>query len=599
MSVPTQRQQPTIACEECRRKRIRCDKATPQCTACATSGATCIVRESCPRRGPKKGYLKALQNKIDDLQARLDKQQAMPMPEVRASSPPQEGINTDNEDGSSMENDVQNTGTTTPMTTGNIPPWPAPVEFQFPIMPLPPWDCMDTSYPISPFAALDPQQDLTQGLPMGSELHITPVMHNDLDQLYFDRAYVFAPILQAHRYRSWSKQTNKSKEKTCLQRAMWTLASSLSSQFQVAGRQFYAETRQLLHALESEEPGHQISIEQAQAWTLLAIYELTCEDYHRGMMTAGRAFRLIQIMRLYELDTSPSPSTKQAPKQEQWPLNPQGQVQEDWIDLETKRRTFWLAYTLDRFTSMVDGLHLFFDERMIRTRLPAPEVNFASGRPMDTSFLTDMIRVIDLEWSESELSSLQETVIVATICGQVLEHKQRPPARTRDSTATTYDFCRRHRSLNALLAQRIKMLRMHASFEHLNPVFNFTALATYIAVLMLYDVIQSKPLGTETQATQLTKALHSENQQQSLDAVADIALLVTALGQHFQTHPLAPILLLLAARFSQTHPELNDAYNKLMPCILSALQSSTNLNKLAQSFLQLLGPQTDNGQPVT
>lgn len=338
---------------------------------------------------------------------------------------------------------------------------------------------------------------------------------------------------------------------------MWTLAASLSSQFQVAGRQFYAETRQLLQALESEEPGNQISIEQAQAWTLLAIYELTCEDYHRGMMTAGRAFRLIQIMRLYELDIPPSPSSKQAPKQEQWPLNPQGQVQEDWIDLETKRRTFWLAYTLDRFTSMVDGLHLFFDERMvsclecyfsnfnayiyflqIRTRLPAPEFNFASGLPTDTSFLTDMIRVIDLEWSETELSSLKETVIVATICGQVLEHKQRPPARMRDSTATMYDFCRRHRSLNALLAQRIKMLRMHASFENLNPVFTFTALATYIAVLMLYDVIQSKPIGTEAQATQLTKALHSEHQQQSLDAVADIALLVAALGQHFQVkHP--------------------------------------------------------------
>lgn len=98
---------------------------------------------------------------------------------------------------------------------------------------------------------------------------------------------------------------------------MWTLASSLSSQFQVAGRQFYAETRQLLHALESEEPGHQISIEQAQAWTLLAIYELTCEDYHRGMMTAGRAFRPIQIMRLYELDIPPppQPSSKTGPSE--------------------------------------------------------------------------------------------------------------------------------------------------------------------------------------------------------------------------------------------------------------------------------------------
>jgi hypothetical protein len=123
---------------------------------------------------------------------------------------------------------------------------------------------------------------------------------------------------------------------------------------------------------------------------------------------------------------------------------------------------------------------------------------------------------------------------VASICGQVLEHKQRPPARCRDTTDTTYEFSRRHRSLNALLAQRIKILRMHASLEHLDPILTFTALAAYTAVLMLYDVIESKPLGTEAQATQLTKALHMEHQQQSLDAVANTALLVAALGQHFQ-----------------------------------------------------------------
>ncbi|OBT40740.1 hypothetical protein VE00_09791 [Pseudogymnoascus sp. WSF 3629] len=183
---------------------------------------------------------------------------------------------------------------------------------------------------------------------------------------------------------------------------------------------------------------------------------------------------------------------------------------------------------------MVEGMHLFFDERMICTRLPAPEANFASGRPTDMSFLTDMIRVIDREWPDNDLSSFTETVIVATICGQVLEHKQRPLARIRDTTNTTYEFCRRHRSLNALLSQRIKMLRMHASLEHLDPILTFTALAAYIAVLMLYDIIESKPLGTEAQATQLTKALHTEYQQQSLDAAADIALLVAALGQHFQ-----------------------------------------------------------------
>lgn len=147
---------------------------------------------------------------------------------------------------------------------------------------------------------------------------------------------------------------------------MWTLASSLSSQFQVAGRQLYGETRQHLHTLESEEPGPQISIEQAQAWILLAIYELTCEDYHRGMISAGRAFRLIQMMRLYEVDMSQSLSTTQAPEQDPGQPNLQEQVQDDWIDVETKRRTFWLAYTIDRFTSMVDGMHLFFNEQMVR-----------------------------------------------------------------------------------------------------------------------------------------------------------------------------------------------------------------------------------------
>lgn len=181
------------------------------------------------------------------------------------------------------------------------------------------------------------------------------------DQLYFDRAYAFAPIIHTHRYRTWSQQPNKSKQRTCLQYAMWTLASSLSSQFHIQGCKLYAQTRQLLHELEAEEPWHHISLEQTQAWALLSIYELSCQDFDRGMMSAGRALRLIQMMRLYELDMPRTPQTMQL-DQYQRQLTPS---QEDWVDIETKRRTFWLAYLIDRFTSMVDGLHMFFDERLV------------------------------------------------------------------------------------------------------------------------------------------------------------------------------------------------------------------------------------------
>ena len=115
----------------------------------------------------------------EDLQARLDKQQEASTTETRAVSPSQEEVNTDNEDGSSMDNEMQNTPMTTPITTGNIPHWPAPVGFQFPMIPLGPWECIENSYSTSPFPALDNHQEPAQDT-MEAELHITPMMHNDL-----------------------------------------------------------------------------------------------------------------------------------------------------------------------------------------------------------------------------------------------------------------------------------------------------------------------------------------------------------------------------------------------------------------------------------
>ncbi|KAF5965627.1 hypothetical protein FCOIX_12891 [Fusarium coicis] len=439
------------------------------------------------------------------------------------------GIEYGSGESSTDVNESQNVIRVTPETAPIIPEWLVPMDFQIPIVHSEPQGCFHNSYSSSPFPSL-PSLESFQGLvqiPKEPDLIITPIMHNDLDQLFFDRAYAFAPILQIHRYRSWSKQPSKSKQKACLQHAMWTLASSLSSQFQVYGCKLYAKTGQLLHALESEELCHKVSPEQAQAWIFLAIYELTCQDFHRGMITAGRAFRLIQMMRLYQLDMPQTPPTMQL-DQYQRELIVQGPVQDDWIDIETKRRTFWLAYKIDRFTSIVDGLHMFFDERLIRTRLPAPESDFSSGRPMEMSFLSDIIPLIGLEWPHDKLSPFAESVIGATICGRVLEHKQKPPAKP------CQEFCHQHRSLHTLLAQRIKMLQLYASLEYPDPIIAFATLAAHIGVLMLYDLIESRPLGTDAEGTQLAQTLFTEQKQQSLDSVADIVQLIAVLSQHFQ-----------------------------------------------------------------
>ena len=91
-----------------------------------------------------------------------------------------------------------------------------------------------------------------------------------------------------------------------------------------------------------------IDIKQVQVSILLAIYEFMRSHYRRGWMSAGRAFRLIQLMRLHEIDAPDHIS-----------------MQTNWIETEEKRRTFWMAYSLDRFISIRNGWPLTLCEQVV------------------------------------------------------------------------------------------------------------------------------------------------------------------------------------------------------------------------------------------
>jgi len=113
----------------------------------------------------------------------------------------------------------------------------------------------------------------------------------------------------------------------------------------------------MLEAIDSKDTKLDcIEIEQAQAWILLATYELMRTTYRRGWMSAGYAFRLVQLMRLYEID-GPTNSTGNNV------LSTSGQT--DWIGMEERRRTFWIAYTFDRFICIRNDLPLTLSEQVV------------------------------------------------------------------------------------------------------------------------------------------------------------------------------------------------------------------------------------------
>lgn len=98
-----------------------------------------------------------------------------------------------------------------------------------------------------------------------------------------------------------------------------------------------------------------IEIERVQAWILLTIYEFMRSCYRQGWMRAGRAFRLVQLMRLYEIDTPGNAANNQ-----------------DWVEVEEKRRAFWMAYCLDRFVSIRNGWPLTLSEQVVSTKIYEP-----------------------------------------------------------------------------------------------------------------------------------------------------------------------------------------------------------------------------------
>ncbi|KAM7183645.1 hypothetical protein V8F20_012548 [Naviculisporaceae sp. PSN 640] len=59
------RQLPGNACDECRRRKLRCDRKRPRCGSCANNpNIACNITEERVPRGPKKGSISAIRNRI-------------------------------------------------------------------------------------------------------------------------------------------------------------------------------------------------------------------------------------------------------------------------------------------------------------------------------------------------------------------------------------------------------------------------------------------------------------------------------------------------------------------------------------------------------
>lgn len=222
---------------------------------------------------------------------------------------------------------------------------------------------------------------------------------------------------------------------------MWTLASALSSQFHHLRDNLYRETLHRLGNTDPVSPGEAaaLHLEVAQAWILISIYEFTQVTFPRAWASAGRAIRLIQLMRLNEVDAS---AHTDEPR--------------DFVESETKRRTFWIAFCLDRFICILEKLPLTLSEQTICTRLPSPEHVFQSGTPVKMPFLSEALSA----GGEPSItaSPFVESILFTALWGRVFIHHQQSTAERACSNVSA-EAGERQTQLNDLLSRRLSQFR--------------------------------------------------------------------------------------------------------------------------------------------
>ncbi|KND87343.1 Oleate activated transcription factor 3 [Tolypocladium ophioglossoides CBS 100239] len=591
------RQQPGFACEECRKRKARCDRGRPKCGFCTETGTTCVIVDKRQQRGPKKGLLNRMRLQIDQhFGSNSGGAPGKTMPERDLDSSRTDVIvvpddyNGPQTNGLDEANLALTCATSTALATTTTSTMAStPVGLEFAGADLPGWvDCIDwQDLEGDPPMSLDRTEtvlmDHVDAGPslMATRLKLTDLMRADLDQLYFDRVHPVCPMVHRRRYFAWAGQESLAPARACLQSAMRTMAAAMSVHWCYLVDHLCAETRHLLEtqwhqirAMSKDE----IPLEHIQAWLLLAYSELLRMGEHQAMLTAGRAFRLVQMARLYDVD-APDDSSSQGSR-----VTTNGthhELDEGFADAEERRRTFWLAFSLDHFLCLRSEWPLTLQEEMIRTRLPAPEANFQNNQHIRVSFLPEAV----MQNGPSTLSPFAECVVLAALHGRCMTHRRAYMYDGPTSPGTElHNFWTRQEWLASAVEKRLQML-VSCSAVDSDPMLLFAQMLAHSAVVFHSNTVQRRAASFRTLDQHLVTGAYDRRASVAALEIVRLAKAVPSLGC-FKAHPFLPDPLTCAATFLSTPSNTVVGGNDGVEHLLRVLRDVQVINSLAREHFQ-------------
>lgn len=539
-----------IACVLCRKRKLRCDGARPTCGTCNRLSHDCAYDDVRKKSGPKRGYVKLLEARLQQVETLLK-----------------------NQDSSEQNNNVPRQDPASAYIANTLqqgPPQPTeqgPTNYAEALSPRP--DALQNGVPNSDG---DFSWEMI-GLGLDEPLPPQDVV-NDLYQIYFKKVHPSIPIIHKPRFLAAMNLGPQMRPPICLRYAMWTLAASVSDKYSTLQGHFYQRARKYAQADEMKGHGEAtISVAHCQTWILTCTYEFKQMYFPRAWLSVGRVARLSQMMQLHRVD-GVGLDVKQTI------LPPK-----DWTEREERRRTFWLAFAVDRYASIGTGWPMTIDERDILTNLPASDEAFEKSKPMPTSSLEEVLQ----PGGAAKLESFGGVVLTAAFFGRNLLHLHRPGPNEQDNDLNG-GFWTRHREIeNALLSTSLGLpesLRLPTGITDPNVVF--LNMCIHTSAICLHQAAIFK-----ADKHRLPVTVSNESKVRCVTAAAEIASLMRAVSHQDLSamNPFISFCIYVAARvfvqYLRTRPK-DQQMSSSLQFLLQAMQALRRKNPLTESFLAQL-----------
>ncbi|KAI5370073.1 hypothetical protein Slin15195_G009510 [Septoria linicola] len=542
-----------IACVLCRKRKLKCDGTKPSCGTCSRLQHDCSYDEVRKKSGPKRGYVKALEARLAQVETLLKTQDDQPVVQRLGDA----GRDSTRTDYSHNATTISNSNVQKPTASS---------------------DFLSHAYNGLDPAAANPSHIATEepfpwemiGLGLDEPLPTQDVI-DELNQAYFDKVHPSLPMIHRPRYRAAMHLAPHMRPPVCLRYAMWANAAAVTNKFEALQDHFYQRARKYIQSDEMKGHGESmITIAHCQTWILLATHEFKLMYFPRAWMSAGRACRMALMMGLHRMDGI-GLDVRQC-------LAPP----KDWTEREERRRTFWMSFCVDRYSSIGTGWPMTIEESDILTSLPAEEELYEMSRPAKTITLFEALEPS----GTSRMSPLAGVIVLACLFGRNLTHLHRPDADDQDDDLNG-NFWKRHRSMdNILLNTALALpdsLRLPSGLN--NPNVIFMNMNIHTSTICLHQAAIFK-----ADKNRMPARISAESKVRCITAAAEIASIMRQIS-HLDLAAMNPFIsfcLYVAARVFVQYLKARskDAQVRAsLQFLLSAMHAIKRKNPLTESFL--------------